>query len=784
MHKVVRWLVVTAVVLVLLIGPTLQGVAAQGTDEGTCIPIPKIPGLYVCYDKATPPNPNKLIAFGTIGPGFYTNKTLDALMVAAKYETDPVLRTKMYNVIQAISNYEVPLIWIGQAKARAHRWNWLHVPYFNPVLAAQYYPTLWKDPKAPNPDKLIILDIGDPESLDPAQTYETSGWGIDEQIYDRIVWYWGNDSYHVVPMVAYAWALSPDGKTLYLAVRDGIKFYDPWDKTTYSLTPEDVAYSINRIIESANYAKVDYPEWILADFIDKAVTVNKSEVEAALSKGAYAPVLGSTYFITSLDQWYNLFKTKFSYVPWQSNCTKIAGYVKVELKRPYLAILPCLATNLGDVVSKTFVEKHATQDDPLALKYLHEHPCGSGPYYLVEWKHQDHITLKANPYYWGSPKPKLTEVDIKIVPEEETRIMALAKGQADTGAVAAISEYKLEGKEYIYNGVTWKFEMPWLGPTFDIVHVYLNCRKDPFDKTLVRQALAWAVDYDFIINAIYRGHLMPVTGVIPKGMPGWTDKVPFHYHLDLAKAKDLLARAGVDPSKYTITIYYNQGNKNREMMATVLQNTWSKLGFHVKAQALTWPTYLKKIGTGDFQVAILGWAPDYNDPDDYAYPLMWGGCRFEGIKAVYKSGINYFVTSEKYSVVAVTGVDQEIVSKYLPGKPVVTGPQEVNMFVGGPMANPFTKKAFSGMGIEFGRGFMKVNETVYESVWGKEDYGVVMLKNGNLYVAGTNRFGTEAALLYATQMTLSAKLVIVKWVDKNGDGAVEFEEITAVKSVL
>lgn len=394
--------------------------------------VPVLPNIMISYSEVIPPPPKEnLTGFSNIGPSFYSNMTLDALLYAAKYETDPVVRTKLYNLIQAISNYEVPLIWLGQAKARRHYWSWVHLPPFNPVLADNMWNFITKDPDGPRPDTLVMLDIGEPESLDPAQTYETAGWGAGEQLYNRLVYYFGNDSVHVVPEAAYAWAMSPDGTKLYFAIRDGLTFYDPWDNKTFPMTPEDVAYSINRIIESANYNKVDYPEWIISEFVKSAQVISQSEMEKALSAGLTAPVLGESYSVNSMNDWINLFKDKFSYVTWHTAKTGIAGYVEIDLYKPYLAIMQCLATNVGSIVSKQAVALHNSTDDPLALKWYNEHPVGTGAYYLVSWTHNQELIYKANPYYWGAPKPTIKEVDIKIVPEEDSRILALQKGDGD-----------------------------------------------------------------------------------------------------------------------------------------------------------------------------------------------------------------------------------------------------------------------------------------------------------------------------------------------------------------
>jgi len=165
-----------------------------------------------------------------------------------------------------------------------------------------------------------------------------------------------------------------------------------------------------------------------------------------------------------------------------------------------------------------------------------------------------------------------------------------------------------------------------LQPT--IVFIVLNAAREPFNNKLVRKALMYAIPFEQIRDVVYAGMLERLYGVIPAGFPGHNDEIVEHYKFNLAKAKMLIKQSGIDPTKYTIEIWYNQGNTQREKIATLLQQTWSQLGFKVAVRPLSWPTLLSKTEKGDFQVYIIGWAPDYLDPDNYAGPLFYGGTRF------------------------------------------------------------------------------------------------------------------------------------------------------------
>ena len=200
-------------------------------------------------------------------------------------------------------------------------------------------------------------------------------------------------------------------------------------------------------------------------------------------------------------------------------------------------------------------------------------------------------------------------------------------------------EYKLVNVTLEYSGKTWKFKIEDLGLTYNIVYIVLNCMKEPFNNPLVRQALAWAVPYKQIWSKVYNNLTKPLYGVIPSGMFGYTEDGLTKYDYNIDKAKELIQKSGIDPSKYTITLAYNQGNRAREQICTILQQTWSQLGFNVKVQSMPWATYVQWIEDPEkFDAYVIGWAPDYADPDDYAYPLFGGGYAFDDVSVLEVAG--------------------------------------------------------------------------------------------------------------------------------------------------
>ncbi len=119
-------------------------------------------------------------------------------------------------------------------------------------------------------------------------------------------------------------------------------------------------------------------------------------------------------------------------------------------------------------------------------------------------------------------------------------------------------------------------------------------------------------------------------------------------------------------------------------------------------------------------------------------------------------------------------VDLEIVRKHFPNALISNGGIIV---VGGPHSNRWSKIKW----VSFTRDSMIVNGTEYKSVWGKTDHCLVKLSNGRVYVMGTHRFGTEACSMILPELG-QLNYAIAQWMDKNGNGTVDRDEIKVLRS--
>lgn len=569
--------------------------------------------IVIAYRNPQPIARDQLVPYSNIDPGFDRNHLIDALIKAGRITTDPEVRKTIYNVIQKLSNDRLSLIWLVQAREVRVYWDWVKNIYFHPTLVYRI-DDLYKDPAAPNPKKLIIGESEEGHSLDPAVSYWAFDWFIMHQIYERLVTYEKDKTEYVIPGLAVAWARNKDSDEWYFVVRGNVVFYDPWENRTIPLTPNDVVYSFKRVAEM----HLD-PSWLIEEFIDinQTAVLSEEEFNNILSKGLYTEYKGVSKSVSSLNELLSFF----------GYSGPVAGFVKVKLNFPYAPILNVLATVPASIVSMQVVEEHGGVKPGEENPYLYEHPVGTGPYYLVEWVHKQYYRLRANPYYWGG-KPAIEEVEIRLIPEDSTRIMMLKKGDLDVALVPPslvdqVKDVSLGGSKLVVE----------IAPSFWLHHVTLNCERYPFNNPLFRKALAWAIPYDTIISTVFNGLADKAYGVIPKGMFGYQEDDVVKYTYNEEMAKKMLKESGVDPKSVSITIIVPQGYSDQEQMATILQASWSKvLGIDVKVHVLSRPVFNEKLMSGDFDVQVLAWGPDYVDPDDYAGPLQSGGYTFEDLR--------------------------------------------------------------------------------------------------------------------------------------------------------
>ncbi|USG99418.1 DNA-binding protein [Thermococcus argininiproducens] len=637
---------------VILVGP-------EGAQVPTSLPSGKkiIKVTYV-VDEANTPAVQQLMeegqGFGAINPAFFRDTTVDALVIAARRETNPEIRTELFKALYILGNKYVPEIILGQNRQLRVYWEWVKGRYYHPTFPERY-DLISEDANAPSvpigigdykndAQTYVIGTIGWPESFDPAWTYETFGWEIWHEVGDTLVTYWKEETEKVTPDLAVAWAHNEDGTEWYFVIRGGVVAYDPWNDKTYPIDAVDVAFTFWRVQRLGHSVS-----WMVSSFMDvsKSQALTEKEFEDVLKgKKLIAEYNGKTVEVKSLQDLLNVFGYN----------GETAGVFKLVLPAPYAAVLGILADPFLSVVPMEYLlgDKYEEalsasnngkspdaweayieegEQDP-THQLMHKQPVGTGPFYVKEYKENAYIVLERNPYYWDkSIKPGHERVIYVINNDAVSRIQLFQTGTVD--AVATPPERVNDVKGLEFQGFKSVVQTDILQPI--LTFIVFNTQKEPFNNPKVREALAYAIPYDQISEVVYSGLLERNWGPIPKPWPGFTEYGITKYTYDINKAQQLLQEAGINPSDYKIELIYNAGNSAREKIMTLLQNIWSQLGFQVTVGSYEWPVYLSKTSKGDYDVYVVGWVPDYLDSDNWAGPFLYGATEFSKIEISVES---------------------------------------------------------------------------------------------------------------------------------------------------
>lgn len=274
--------------------------------------------------------------------------------------------------------------------------------------------------------------------------------------------------------------------------------------------------------------------------------------------------------------------------------------VTVKTKAPFAPALRNLAIPFAAIVPKAVVEA-----DEAAFIL---NPVGSGPYQFVEWKQNDHVTLKAfDDYYAG--KPATENLIMKVIPETSQRSIALETGEIDLAYDMAVNDVaKLKDSTELT-----VYEIPSL----TCWYISMNMNKEPFNNPLVREALSYAIDRQLIIDTINAGSGQPADAIIAPGVFGYYSTGVREY--DPEKAKELLAEAGY-PDGFETSLWVND-NQSRIEMCQAMQNMFQQIGVECAVEVLEFGSFISRTTAGEHDMAYFGWTTSSADADYSYYSL-------------------------------------------------------------------------------------------------------------------------------------------------------------------
>jgi len=254
------------------------------------------------------------------------------------------------------------------------------------------------------------------------------------------------------------------------------------------------------------------------------------------------------------------------------------------------------------VVAKHVYENSADiAADPANAKLI-----GTGPFKFAEHKPGEYYRLTKNEAYWGKGEPKLDEIVYRVLPDRAAAAGAL---EADEIQLAAFSQVPLADLERIskVDGIK-VYSTGYEGLTYQLV-VEINHRRKELADPRVRQAIAHAIDKDFVVKTIFLGYAAPSTGIVPQNAPEFYNPAVPTYAFDVAKANALLDEAGypkgADGNRFTLKLLPAPYFAETKQFGDYLRQALAAVGINAELVNNDAPAHIKAVYTDhDFDLAI------------------------------------------------------------------------------------------------------------------------------------------------------------------------------------
>lgn len=391
---------------------------------------------------------------------------------------------------------------------------------------------------------LIVANETGPNSLDIHTVgANRPAYGVSWICYDRLMTFGKKkgpngvmmyDYTKLEPELAESWALAPDGMSVTFKLRKNAKFHDGTP-----VTARDVKYSFDRAVSVGGFPT----------FQMKAGSLEKPEQFVAVDD--------------------HTFRVNF-------------------LRKDKLSMMD-MAVPVPSIFNSALVKKHATEKDPWALEWTKVNVAGGGAYKIESYKPGQEIIF-ARYEDWKSGKlPKIRRIVQREIPSAGNRRALLEKGDIDM-------TYEMPPKDFLELSKAGKVNVSTTPIENSIWYIDMNVKSGPFANVKVRQAVAWAIPYEKIMdNAMYKRSI-PMYADKDNKASGTVWPQAHGYKQDIVKARALMKEAGFENGFETVLSFdLGQGTVS-EPACILIQEALALIGIKVS---------INKIPGSNWRAAML-----------------------------------------------------------------------------------------------------------------------------------------------------------------------------------
>ena len=389
--------------------------------------------------------------------------------------------------------------------------------------------------------------------LDPHIKYDGNAYFFTLNMYDNLLRYRDNPP-HIVPWLAERYEVAQDGRTWTFHLRRGVRFHDGNEVNAAA-----VRFSFERLLMLGKGPAGIFKRMGLTPEMIRAVDSHTVEIQ--------------------LEQPYG----------------------------PFEAAIPIVS-----IVNPAVIKAHETNGD-WAEAWLARNEAGSGAYSLVKYDAATGFIMQRFPDYWRGWQDKyMDEVEIRLMRETSSRILALMKGDIHT----ADTNFPPDQLEKLEKNPRLKVSAHnSMAPCY----IKMHNQREPFTDIHVRKAFSYAFNYESFIQDILKGRATRNPGPMPQSLWGYPKELT-GYTYDLEKAKAHLAQATLQIRR-PIEIHVQSEFEQTVQAALLLQSDLAKLGIELRVVKSLFPTIVAAARSPETSPDMwIHWVSTY-----YADPENWLG---------------------------------------------------------------------------------------------------------------------------------------------------------------
>lgn len=473
-------------------------------------------------------------------------------------------------------------------------------------------------------EKVLNIAVGsEVKGMDPIYANDMYSSNETARVYESLLEYhYLKRPYALTPNLAEAMPeVSNNGLTYTFKIKKGVMFHD--DKAFPAgkgreLVAQDFVYSIKRLADP----KLQGLGWWTID--GKVKGLNEwRDANAKADKVDY-------------DQEVEGLKALDSHT------------LQFTLVKPFPQFLYALAMTFTSAVAKEVVEFYGNE-------FLN-HPVGTGPFILPEFKQTNRIEYTKNPNfrektfpcdasedfaavakeYCGKKLPLVEKVVVNIIKEDQPRWLNFQKGNLDFIAIpkdnfdAAVTPTNELANDLATKGIQLLIE-----PSLDVTYTAFNHDLDVFKNKKLRQAMSLAYDVSTSNKLFYNNRALPAQSVVPPGIAGNIKGYESPYRgygkpEQIEQAKKLLAEAGYPEGKGLKEFTYDCPSSTvSRQIGEYFKQQMAQIGVKIKVVQNTWPELQKKIDKRQVELWGIAWGADYPDAENFLQ-LLYGPNRVPG----------------------------------------------------------------------------------------------------------------------------------------------------------